>query len=60
MNTKKVYQKLREENEEARKIIYDLLLHCNAFRALTTFGCKTLNENIEKAKTFLKKESIYE
>jgi hypothetical protein len=60
MKTKKVYQKLREENEEARKLIYELLLHCNALRTLTTFDCKSLNENIERAERFLKKESIYE
>lgn len=60
MNTKKVYEKLREQNEEARKLIFELLLHCRALRAITTFGSKTLNENIEKAERFLKKESIYE
>ena len=60
MHTKKVYEKLREENEEARKIIFELLLHCNALRYFSTFDCKSLNENIERAQEFLKKESIYE
>ena len=60
MNTKKVYQKLREENEEARKLVFELLLYCNALRAFSTFDCKSLNENIERAERFLKKESIYE
>jgi hypothetical protein len=62
MNTKKVYQKLKEENEEARKLIYELLLRCNTLKLFATYiyDNKGLNENIERAERFLKKESIYE
>ena len=62
MNNKKVYQKLKEENEEARKLIYELLLHCNTLKLFATYvyDNKNLNEHIERAERFLKKESIYE